>query len=133
IVFLYPLIAAIPATYEGPVAGTAFALGAGVFCDLLLPSPIPCFYTLIFPLAGLCAAILAKNLLSAGVLCSLAAGAAAFLLTGLFHAVVLWLRGQGAWGASVSVTARELLVSLPWAVPMTFLFRAVHLRTRTDD
>ena len=33
--FLYPLIAAIPATLEGPTAGTVFALSAGVLCDLL--------------------------------------------------------------------------------------------------
>ena len=52
--FVYPLLAAIPATYEGSVPGTAFALAVGVFCDLLLPAPLPCFYTLIFPLAGLC-------------------------------------------------------------------------------
>ena len=45
--FLYPLIAALPATFEGPAAGTVYALAAGVLCDLLLPSPIPCFYTLI--------------------------------------------------------------------------------------
>ena len=41
--FLYPLIAAIPATFEGPTAGTVYARAAGVFCDLLRPSPLPCF------------------------------------------------------------------------------------------
>ena len=51
--FLCPLLAAIPATWESPAAGTAFALAVGIACDLLLPAPIPCFYTLIFPLAGL--------------------------------------------------------------------------------
>ena len=34
--FLYPLIAALPATFEGPAAGTVYALAAGVLCDLLL-------------------------------------------------------------------------------------------------
>lgn len=53
--FLYPVLAAVPATYEGPVPGTIYALALGVACDLLLPEAIPCFYTLIFPLAGLCA------------------------------------------------------------------------------
>ena len=41
--FLYPLIAALPAIFEGPAAGTVYALACGVFSDLLLPSPIPCF------------------------------------------------------------------------------------------
>lgn len=35
--FLYPLIAALPAIFEGPAAGTVYALACGVFCDLLLP------------------------------------------------------------------------------------------------
>ena len=71
--FLYPLIAALPATFEGPAAGTVYALAAGVLCDLLLPSPIPCFYTLIFPLVGLSAGLLSQSLIPAGYLCSAAA------------------------------------------------------------
>ena len=55
--FVYPAVAAIPATYEGTVPGTAFAVGVGVACDLLLPASSPCFYTLVFPLVGLCAAL----------------------------------------------------------------------------
>ena len=63
--FLYPLIAALPATFEGPAAGTVYALAAGVLCDLLLPSPIPCFYTLIFPLVGLSARVSSRQGISA--------------------------------------------------------------------
>ena len=59
--FLYPALAAIPATYEGPVSGTVFALCVGVVCDLLLPASSPCLYTLAFPLAGLCAGIAAAT------------------------------------------------------------------------
>ena len=68
--FLYPLLAAIPATYEGPLAGSIFALTVGMVCDLLLPGPMPCLYTLIFPLAGLCAGLLSQSWLPAGFLCS---------------------------------------------------------------
>ena len=67
--FLYPLIAALPATFEGPAAGTVYALACGVFCDLLLPSSIPCFYTLILPLVGLAAGLLSQSLIPAGYLC----------------------------------------------------------------
>ena len=66
--FIYPLLAAIPAAYEGSVPGTVFALAVGVVCDLVLPGPLPCFYTLIFPVVGLCAALLSRNLLPAGFL-----------------------------------------------------------------
>ena len=131
--FLYPLIAAIPATFEGASAGTVYALAIGVFCDLLLPSPIPCFYTLIFPLVGLTAGLLSQSLIPAGYLCSAAAAVPAFLLTGVFHCIVLWATGHAAWTAGMSVTLRELCVSLLWSLPMTWLFRRIFLRVHIDD
>ena len=131
--FLYPLIAAIPATFEGPTAGTVYALAAGVLCDLLLPSPIPCFYTLIFPLVGLAAGLLSQSLIPAGYLCSAAAALPAYLLTGVFHCIVLWATGHAAWTAGMSVALRELCASLLWSLPMTWLFRKVFLRVHIDD
>ena len=131
--FLYPLIAALPATFEGPAAGTVYALAAGVLCDLLLPSPIPCFYTLIFPLVGLSAGLLSQSLILAGYLCSAAASLPAYLLTGVFHCIVLWATGHAAWTAGLSVTLRELCVSLPWSLPMAWLFRKVYRRVHIDD
>ena len=131
--FLYPLIAALPASFEGPAAGTVYALAAGVFCDLLLPSPIPCFYTLIFPLVGLAAGLLSQSLIPAGYLCSAAAALPAYLLTGVFHCIVLWATGHAAWTAGLSVTLRELCVSLPWSLPMAWLFRKVYRRVHIDD
>ena len=38
--FLYPMLAAVPATYEAPVPATIFALCVGVVCDVLLPGSI---------------------------------------------------------------------------------------------
>ena len=131
--FLYPLIAALPATFEGPAAGTVYALAAGVLCDLLLPSPIPCFYTLIFPLVGLSAGLLSQSLIPAGYLCSAAASLPAYLLTGVFHCIVLWATGHAAWTAGLSVTLRELCISLPWSLPMAWLFRKVYRRVHIDD
>ena len=131
--FLYPLIAALPATFEGPAAGTVYALACGVFCDLLLPSSIPCFYTLILPLVGLAAGLLSQSLIPAGYLCSAAAALPAYLLTGIFHCIVLWAQGHPAWGPAMSVTLRELCASLLWSLPMTWLFRRVYLRVHVDD
>lgn len=131
--FLYPLIAAIPATLEGAFSGTVYALCLGIFCDLLLPSPIPCFYTLIFPLVGLTAGLLSRSLIPAGYLCSAASALPAYLLTGAFHCAVLWASGHAAWGAGLSVTLRELCVSLLWSLPMTWLFRRVYRRVHRDD
>lgn len=131
--FVYPLLVAVLATYEGPVPGTVFALAVGVVCDLLLPGPIPCFYTLSFPPAALCAALISQSLLPAGFLCSLAASAAAFAFTGVFHCVLLWTRGKTAWTAGLGVCAREFLVSAVLVIPVTLLFRWVFRRTHLDD
>ena len=114
--FLYPLIAALPAIFEGPAAGTVYALA-----------------TLIFPLVGLSAGLLSQSLIPAGYLCSAAAALPAYLLTGIFHCIVLWAQGHPAWGAAMSVTLRELCASLLWSLPMTWLFRRVYLRVHVDD
>ena len=131
--FLYPLLAAIPATFQGPLAGTIFSLCVGLVCDLLLPGPIPCLYTLVFPLAGLCAGLLSQSWLPAGFLCSLVSAAAAFLLTDSFRCLILWMRGRAAWEAGAFVALREFCVTLPWSFPVTLLFRAVFRRTHPDD
>ena len=125
--------AAIPASYEGPVPGTAFALAVGVVCDLLLPEALPCFYTLVFPLVGLCAALISQSWLPAGFLCSLAVSALGFLCTGAFHCLLLWVRDKAAWGSGAFVCLREMVVSLPLAIPVTLLFLTVYRRTHLDD
>lgn len=131
--FLYPLLAAIPATYEGPLAGTIFSLAVGFLCDLLLPGPIPCIHTLVFPLAGLCAGLLSQSWLPAGVLCSLVSAAAAFALTDGFHCLLLWMLGKAAWEAGALVALREFCVTAPLVIPLTLLYRSVYRRTHLDD
>lgn len=131
--FVFPLLAAIPATWESPTAGTVFAMAVGVACDLLLPAPIPCFYTLVFPLAGLFASLLSHSILHPGFLCSLAAAAIAFALTDGFACFVLWSRGKAAWEAGAFLALREFCVTAPWIIPMTLLFQAVFRRTHPDD
>ena len=112
--FLYPLLAAIPATWESPVSGTVFALCMGIVC----------------PLAGLCAALLAQSVLPAGYLCSLAGTAAAFLLTDGFRCFLLWAGGQSAWQAGGWLMVREFCVTAPLVIPVTILFRAVARKVR---
>lgn len=131
--FLYPVVAAVAASYEGPVPGTVYALVVGVVCDLLLPGSLPCFYTMIFPLVGLCAALVSRSLLPAGWICSLVTSALAFLLTDGFHCLVLWATGKSAWTAGGWILVRELCVTLPLAIVITPLFRAVFRRTHLDD
>lgn len=131
--FLYPLLAAIPATFQGPLPGTIFSLCVGVVCDLLLPGPIPCLFTLIFPLIGLCAGLLSQSWLPAGFLCSLVSAAAAFLLTDSFRCLILWMQGKAAWQAGALVMVREFCVTAPFLVPLTLFYRSVYRKTHLDD
>jgi len=131
--FIYPLLAAVPATREKPASGTIFALGVGVVCDLLLPGSIPCLYTLTFPLAGLFASLLSQGMLRAGFLCSLASAAIAFLLTDGFRCLLMWLNNRPAWETGAFLTLREFCVTAPLVIPVTVLFRRVYLRTHLDD
>ena len=131
--FLYPLLAAIPATYEAPVPAAVFALCLGVICDILLPDAMPCLYTLIFPVVGLCASLLSRSLVPAGLLCSLAVTAVAFVLTDLFRCFLLAVGGGSPWGAGLSILVREFLVTAPLLIPVTALYRAVYKKTHVYD
>lgn len=131
--FLCPLLAAIPATRESPAAGTVFALAVGVACDSLLPVPIPCFYTMVFPLVGLFSSLLSKGLLRPGFLCSLLSTAISFALTDGFACFLLWSRGKAAWETGAFLALREFCVASPLVIPVSLLFRAVFLRTHSDE
>lgn len=131
--FLYPLLAVIPATFEGPLAGTIFSLVIGVACDLLLPGPIPCLFTLVFPLAGLCAGLISQSWLPPGFLCSFVSALAAFAITDGFRCLLLWMTGKAAWEAGAQVAVREFCVTVPLIFLLTPLYRVVFRRTHRDD
>ena len=48
--FLPPLLPAVLASMEDRLEGFVFALAFGVLCDLALTAPLPCLYTIAFPL-----------------------------------------------------------------------------------
>ena len=131
--FLYPMLAAIPATFEEPAPAGVFALCLGVCCDLLLPEVIPCFYTLIFPVVAIAASLLSRGLLPAGFPCSLAVSAAAFLMTDLFRCILLALGGHSPWGAGLLILMKEFLITAPLLIPVTLLYGAVAHKVHTFD
>lgn len=90
--FLPPLLPAVLASMEDRLEGFVFALAFGVLCDLALTAPLPCLYTIAFPLTALLAALIARSVLQPGILCSLAVSTAAFVLVDLITAVTLLAR-----------------------------------------
>ena len=107
-----PLLPAVLASMEDRLEGFVFALAFGVLCDLALTAPLPCLYTIAFPLTALLAALIARSVLQPGILCSLAVSTAAFVLVDLITAVTL-LAGRSELSAIALRAVQELALSLP--------------------
>ena len=107
--FLPPLLPAVLASMEDRLEGFVFALAFGVLCDLALTAPLPCLYTIAFPLTALLAALIARS----GILCSLAVSTAAFVLVDLITAVTLLAGGRSELSAIALRAVQELALSLP--------------------
>ena len=101
--FLPPLLPAVLASMEDRLEGFVFALAFGVLCDLALTAPLPCLYTIAFPLTALLAALIARSVLQPGILCSLAVSTAVTLLAG----------GRSELSAIALRAVQELALSLP--------------------
>lgn len=91
--FVFPILVAVVGMYEGPLPGSVYGLTVGVLCDLLLPAFIPCFYTLVFPAVGLCAALVSQTC------CRPASSVPPSLLSPAFlhrpvPLLLLWARGR---------------------------------------
>jgi rod shape-determining protein MreD len=131
--FLYPVLVAVLAMWEGSVPGAVYGLVLGLLCDLTLPGPIPCLYTLIFPLVGLFAAVLSKSWLPAGFWCSLVVSVLAFVLTDAAHVVLLAARGHAAWSAAALTAGKETLATLLFVPVVYLVFRSIHRLCHRDD
>ena len=107
--FLPPLLPAVLASMEDRLEGFVFALAFGVLCDLALTAPLPCLYTIAFPLTALLAALIARSVLQPGILCSLAVSTAAFVLVDL----TLLAGGRSELSAIALRAVQELALSLP--------------------
>lgn len=130
--FVYPAVVALVGMLEEPAPGAVFGLCLGIVCDCAMAGPIPCFYTLIFPLAALCASLIAKGWVAAGPVCTLLTTAAAFILTDLFHGLLLALSGRAAWMGVFLTLGKEFALTLPFALAFYPLFRAIFRRGHRD-
>ena len=138
--FLPPVIAGIMAMLVGPAEGAVFGGIFGLLCDLTMPGVIPCFYTLAFLAAALPAAMIAKRLLSQGFLCAVLCAALALVnigggaddprlvITDLLHTVLLTFRQGVELSAALSLTGRELAVTVVLSPLVYLLLRSVHNR-----
>ena len=129
---LLPLIPAFIAVLEPDAHGLTFGLCYGVACDLALRGAFPCFYLLLSVTTVIVAGGLCTRLLRRGVLCSLAAGGVALLLSSLLHGLVVL--AHGARPTDVLLYAlTECALSLPLVFPMHPLFSALYGRLHLYD
>ena len=126
--FILPALAAIAASFEGKREGPIFALVLGLVCDTLFVGAFPCFYGVTLTVSALLAGQAARHLIMPGPVCSLAVSAGALLVTDLFNTMALTYSAGTPLAASLWLTARELLLSLPFAMVVHMVFSRVHRR-----
>lgn len=130
--FLYPVLPALVAMFEGARPGAVFGLVFGLACGLLVPAPFPGFFVIVFPAAAMAAAWVAERLTSRGFLCALVAAAIGLLLTGAFRMLVQLLSGGKYLGLMARIAVGEGLLTLPALLAALPLYRAVFRRCTAD-
>ena len=126
--FILPSLAAIAASFEGKREGPVYALVLGLVCDTLFTGAFRCFYAVVLTLLVLLAGQAARRLIMPGAVCSLAVSAGALLLTDLFNAVAFTYSHGTPPGEAMWLTAREILLSLPFSMLVHLVFSRVHRR-----
>ena len=130
--FLYPILPAIVASYEGLRRGSIFALVLGVVCDLLIFGPFDGFYTIIFSLIGIFSALIGENLFSPGWLCGLVVSLLGLGLTLAARLMLFLLAGQLRPLLMVPQALIECAISLPALFAVLPLYEYVHRHCATE-
>jgi len=130
--FLYPMLPAVAAMFEGPKQGGIFALAVGFFCDLLLPAPFPGFFTIAFAIGAILAGAVAERVLSRGFACALVVSALGLLTTCALRMFVQILLGGQYLGLMGRVSLGETLLTLPAIVIVLPVYRAIAKRCAAD-
>ena len=130
--FLLPSLAAVAAAFETRREGFIFGAVLGLFSDLMVPGPIPCFYLLALSFTALLSSLISRRLVMPGLVCSLLCSAAGNLLTGLLYALCFLYSHPLPLSTLGLMMAKELLLTLPFYFLVHWLYRWVHLTFRRD-
>ena len=130
--FLYPMLPAVAAMYEGPKRGALYALCFGFLCDLLLPAPFSGFFVVLFPVIGLISGSIAENMLSPGLFCAALVSAIGLLLTSGARVLIHFLSGGEYLVLMSWIALSESLLTLPAIIVVMPLYRSIHRRCASD-
>ena len=124
--FLPPVILAVMSAFEPPRSSVIAGIAFGALCDLVLPAPFACLYTIAFTLSALLISTLVSNLLQQGFARALLSTVLAFLIVDLLKAIALLPRsGMSAIVPMLSLLARETVLSCLLLLPVYPALRAV--------
>ncbi len=126
--FLPPVLVALLASLEPNLQGVIFALCFGLLCDLSLLGPIPCFYLISFILIAFLSILLSTRILNTELLRSLAVAPAGILLSALLRLPFLLANSTASFTEVLLYGGKELLLAVPFVVPLHFLFIFFHRR-----
>lgn len=130
--FLYPMLPAVVAMFEGPKQGGVFALIVGLLCDLLLPAPFPGFFTIAFAVGAILSGSIAGWLASRGFACALVVSALGLLVTCAFRLMVQILLGGQYLALMARIALGETLLTLPMTLVALPLYRTIARRCAVD-
>ena len=123
--FVLPMLPTMASILEKRQESAFFAIGAGLFCDLLMPGVIPCFYTLVFLCSVLLSGLIAGRVIMPGFLCAFVCSVLNLVLTDVLLILFLTYSTDFSAAQALSLMGRELLLSLPFS-PLIFLtFRKI--------
>lgn len=122
--FLPPVILAVMASFELPRSSVIAGIVFGALCDLVLPAPFPCLYTVAFTLAALLISTVVSNLLQQGFARALVSSVLTFAVADLFQSLAMLTRGA-ALPAMLYLFARETLVSCALLLPSYPVLHAI--------
>ena len=122
--FLPPVILAVMASFELPRSAVIAGIVFGALCDLVLPAPFACLYTITF--AALLISTVVSNLLQQGFARALLSTVLTFLLVDLLQAFALLPRsGSTAILPMLHLFARETVLSCLLLLPVYPALRAI--------
>lgn len=130
--FLYPILPAMVAMFEGSRQGAVFAFFFGLACDLLVPAPFQGFFVLIFPVAAFVSAGVAERLMSRGLLCGAIVSSLGLLLTDCLRLFVQVLSGGRYLGLMAQIALGEAVLTLPAVLIVLPVYRMIYRRCAAD-
>ena len=125
--FLPPVILAVMASFELPRSAVIAGIVFGALCDLVLPAPFACLYTIAFTLAALLISTVVSNLLQQGFARALLSTVLTFLLVDLLQAFALLPRSgaRPPFCRCLHLFARETALSCLLLLPVYPALRAI--------